>query len=214
MVGATRKRICFAGFCRVWCRPRKISRRQSTMSGKRASRSNWAPSRAFHYRPDTQRLLRATNDYFCAGAVFKRQNSIWSISSCAPCLAFLRGLDPASAKLELTRRGFSWSWVESSPCNGLQSEQRGVRIVAASDQPVTSPATINPVPRDVPPLKLIETPSLSGPANPSTVNPKATSHEPSAYPLNPVAQGTSLHPPIAATLDSSLQRLAPVTHAE
>jgi len=60
--------------------------------------------------PKATRLLVANNDFFTAGAVWTRENGQWTCTRTAPCLYFLRHTTPATAKLELAKRGYSWQW--------------------------------------------------------------------------------------------------------
>src|SRR5687767_7716729 len=67
------------------------------------------------FPPKATRLMRASNEYFSADAVWTRRDGIWSCTDPDPVISWMRGLDPASAKLELARMGCSWEWLSTVP---------------------------------------------------------------------------------------------------
>ncbi len=62
-------------------------------------------------KPDTETTLRVQNDYFTAGATFRRKDGVWSVTQCAPILNWLRKTAFPSIKTELLKRGCSWEWL-------------------------------------------------------------------------------------------------------
>lgn len=67
------------------------------------------------FLPDVSCLLEARNEFHHGFACWDRKQGIWYCKRVNDCLNFLRKLDPASAKLELARRGYDWHWVRNSP---------------------------------------------------------------------------------------------------
>jgi hypothetical protein len=61
--------------------------------------------------PYQKKLLQATNEYFCAGAVWERIDGLWKCTEAAPIIGWMRGMSPPAAKLELARRGCQWEWI-------------------------------------------------------------------------------------------------------
>lgn len=55
--------------------------------------------------------MRCQNDYFVAGAVWRRKDGIWSCIRAAPIIKWMLGMSPESAKMNLAKRGCSWQWV-------------------------------------------------------------------------------------------------------
>lgn len=64
------------------------------------------------YVPDAKVMLRASNDFFVAGAVWQRKDGQWRCVQTAPILSWMLTLSPAAAKLELSKRGCSWQWTQ------------------------------------------------------------------------------------------------------
>lgn len=56
-------------------------------------------------------LLRCWNDFWVAGAVWRRVEGQWVCERCAPIIRWMAKLSPVAAKMELLRRGCSWSWI-------------------------------------------------------------------------------------------------------
>jgi hypothetical protein len=75
-------------------------------------RNNW---KVFVKRPDykpvLEKQLKARNEFFVACATWKRVDGLWMCVEAAPSLGWMKKMDPASAKLELAKRGCSWEWV-------------------------------------------------------------------------------------------------------
>lgn len=69
------------------------------------------------FAPNAQRLMRAQNEFFTAGAIWQRCDGQWSCTLAAPILRWMLKLDPATAKIELARRGCSWEWVKMDTQN-------------------------------------------------------------------------------------------------
>jgi len=67
------------------------------------------------FLPNQTRLLRASNEFFTAGAVWQRKDGQWSCIQAAPILAWMFKLTPTAAKLELARKGCSWEWISVGP---------------------------------------------------------------------------------------------------
>ena len=63
------------------------------------------------YKPVLERQLKARNEFFVALATWKRVDGLWMCVEAAPSLGWMKRMDPASAKLELAKRGCSWEWV-------------------------------------------------------------------------------------------------------
>lgn len=69
------------------------------------------PLRKPKYVADCERLMRCQNDYFVAGAVWRRKDGIWSCIRAAPIIKWMLGMSPESAKMNLAKRGCSWQWT-------------------------------------------------------------------------------------------------------
>lgn len=63
------------------------------------------------FAPEVIRLMRVTNEYFSAGAVWKKSMGSWVCISSAPIIAWMRKCDPGRAKLECARRGLVVEWI-------------------------------------------------------------------------------------------------------
>jgi hypothetical protein len=63
------------------------------------------------FLPNQTLLLRASNDFFVAGAIWRRKDGQWACIQTAPILRWMLKLSPTEAKLELARRGCSWEWI-------------------------------------------------------------------------------------------------------
>jgi len=70
-------------------------------------------------KPPQFKLLRASNDFFTAGAVWKQQDGAWSCVKAAPILRWMIGLPKEKAHLELLKRGCTYSWVKTIPGTAL-----------------------------------------------------------------------------------------------
>lgn len=95
----------------------KAERRRNRLAWQREqARLNAIKVPHSEFIPDTpEQLLWCCNEFFTGGAIYQRKQGQWHLVQCAPCLNFLRKLDPSSAKLELARRGYDWHWVRNSP---------------------------------------------------------------------------------------------------
>lgn len=61
---------------------------------------------------DSQELLLwVSNDYFTAGAVWKRIFGVWSCIKAAPIIKWMVGMNKDKAKLELLRKGCTYQWI-------------------------------------------------------------------------------------------------------
>lgn len=91
------------------------------------------------YAPPITRSIRAANEFHSGSATFTKREGIWSCTQFDPCLSFLRGMDPVSAKMDLIRRGFSWQWEEKSE-KSVPSE--GQHQTSSSYPETASPAQL------------------------------------------------------------------------
>lgn len=55
--------------------------------------------------------MQATNEYFCAIAVWERKDGFWRCVEAAPILRWMLKMTPESAKLELAGKGCDWKWL-------------------------------------------------------------------------------------------------------
>lgn len=62
--------------------------------------------------PTVTLLMRATNEYFTAGAVWVRRANVWTCTEAAPILRWMKGMNRDQAKIELLRRGCTWEWID------------------------------------------------------------------------------------------------------
>lgn len=70
------------------------------------------PHKPLEYRePDTTRLMRCWNEFWTGGATWRRKDGIWACVEPSPMLAWMKGMAPDAAKLELVKRGCQWEWV-------------------------------------------------------------------------------------------------------
>lgn len=84
-----------------------------------------------------ERLLWVSNEFFTAGAVWKRISGAWSCVKAAPILRWMVGMNCNQAKLELLRKGCHYEWLASSQsitkaekphlCMEPDNDQRSVR---------------------------------------------------------------------------------------
>lgn len=94
------------------------------MSKRRHKRDFWKGARSLGpfphsvLKPDTTRIMEAWNEFHNGRAIWRYSHGIWVTHEFSDCLLFLRNLDPASAKLELVRRGFHWIWSGSPISDG------------------------------------------------------------------------------------------------
>lgn len=61
-------------------------------------------------KPTVSKMLRASNEYFTAGAVFMRVDGFWKVTQCAPILGWMRKTPLDRIPLELLKRGCRWDW--------------------------------------------------------------------------------------------------------
>lgn len=127
-------------------------------------------------------LLRCSNEYFCAGAIWVRREGHWVCDKAAPILAWMIGLQPSEAKFGLLKRGCSWSWIggHSGKLNGLSQNN------AASNSALDSSSKVN---------RPLETSPVLQPKDPvaELTLPQAILHTPPANPLPPM-QAVSSRP--------------------
>lgn len=71
------------------------------------------PDRPVEFLTPTARIMEAANEYLAGRAIWERVSGLWRCVSVSPALNFLLKTDPASARLELVKRGFSWNWLGS-----------------------------------------------------------------------------------------------------
>lgn len=69
-------------------------------------------------KPDTELLLRVQNDFFTAGAVFRRKDGVWSVVKFAPILHWLKKTPFDQIKTQLLKRGCSWEWLRDLEPDG------------------------------------------------------------------------------------------------
>ena len=80
------------------------------MRAKRRCGSFWLPEKPVKYAPDVIRTMRFENEFLSGTAVWARKDGIWTCRSADPCLRWMLHMDPATAKLNATKRGFKWAW--------------------------------------------------------------------------------------------------------
>ena len=56
------------------------------------------------------KMMLAENEFHKGESVWRYEVGIWACVKADKCLKFLLKKDVATAKLELTRRGFNWQW--------------------------------------------------------------------------------------------------------
>lgn len=85
------------------------------------------------------RMMEASNEFLSGTAFWERFDGLWHCSRTSPALDFLLKTDPASAKLQLVKRGFSWNWIgsgigpvmEQSPVSGQKSGWKHAKATSA-----------------------------------------------------------------------------------
>lgn len=106
---------------------------------KKEDQKNRVYTRSFHQEisrhcplqhvPDVVRVLHAKNEFFNAACLWRRIDGIWTCREADPGLDWIIGMTPNQAKLELARKGCSWTWLPL-PLSPLR--QSG--LVAAPDE--------------------------------------------------------------------------------
>lgn len=68
------------------------------------------PKAPEYSKPDVQRILVCWNDYWTAGALWRRKDGVWGCVTAEERLGWMKGKSPEQAKLELARLGCEWKW--------------------------------------------------------------------------------------------------------
>jgi hypothetical protein len=61
--------------------------------------------------PRATKNLDCWNEYWNAQARWEKYGTGWRCVQAAPIIAWMLKMDPATAKLELARRGCQWEWI-------------------------------------------------------------------------------------------------------
>lgn len=91
---------------------------------------------------DKSMVMQATNEYFCAGAVWERRDGQWSCTQTAPILNWMKGLNPLDAKFELLKRGCTWQFLPEESSNNLRRklESRRQNVGQSKSSPLSEGA--------------------------------------------------------------------------
>lgn len=68
-------------------------------------------ARAPSFKADVSRVLKVSNEYFTAGAIFERVSGVWRCREAESAISWMKTMDVRSVKTELLRRGCSWEWI-------------------------------------------------------------------------------------------------------
>lgn len=80
-------------------------------------------NRPVTFVPPTFWLLRVENEFFTAGAVWRKKDNTWLCVEAAPIIKWMLGrADIGNVKIELLKRGCKWNW---SPATTGTSPQQG-----------------------------------------------------------------------------------------
>jgi len=61
--------------------------------------------------PDTYNTLHVWNEYFEADCRWKRSMGTWICIEAQPPILWMKGMDRATAKLEIARMGLNYKWI-------------------------------------------------------------------------------------------------------
>lgn len=117
------------------------------MNRRRRYRSFWHGAkplevpRGGRFLPNQTIMLRASNEFFTAGAVWRRKDGQWSCIQAAPILAWMFKLSPTEAKFELARKGCSWEWVSVE--TGIPGDHCASPGVLERNSPASSTPHVN-----------------------------------------------------------------------
>lgn len=109
----------------------------STCSGKRRwsdkERQKWVsefvhPTPSLYrppiYSPGVLRQLEATNEFGTYRSTWRRSEGIWSCIQADPIVAWMKGISPSAARVELLRMGCVIRWVPISQVHETATTER------------------------------------------------------------------------------------------
>ena len=86
-------------------------RRHRSLTAKDWAKADKVVPKQHEIIPEIERVMQCQNEYFTAGAVWKRINGHWQCVQAAQIIKWMKGMDVGAAKMELARLGCDYTWV-------------------------------------------------------------------------------------------------------